>query len=300
LIIKRFDLPNGVVVSFVRFYRIKPVFLAYFCLKQSKAKSVLSIRKLRKIMFQERGAYDPNVRTRSFIDSGRANEFMRLVYAVMAIGLAITGLTAWYFGTGLAECIQDGYLMPGCKYDWLIMGPMRWVVMLAPLAGVLALSFGINKMSYSTASLVFGVYSFLMGLSLSYIFVIYTGGSIFKTFFITAGTFGAMSIIGMTTKIDLTKFRSILFMGLIGIIIASVVNMFMRSEMFDYIISFIGIGVFCGLTAYDTQRLLQIGAHADTEQEGIRKVALMGALNLYLDFVNLFLFLLRFFGASND
>lgn len=247
-------------------------------------------------MFQRKGSQDPSVNTKSFIDSGNAQVFMRLVYAVMAIGLAITGLTSWYFGTGLAECIQDGYLMPGCKFDWLITGPMRYVVMFSPFAGVLALSFGINKMSYSTASLVFGVFSFLMGLSLSYIFVIYTGGSIFKTFFITAGTFGAMSIIGMTTNIDLTKFRSILFMGLIGIIIASVVNMFMQSEMMDYIISFIGIAVFCGLTAYDTQRLIQIGAHADMEHEGVKKTALMGALSLYLDFVNLFLFLLRFFG----
>lgn len=250
-------------------------------------------------MFQGNGSRDPQISTKSFVDSGQAQEFMRLVYAVMAIGLTITGLTAWYFGTGLADCIVDGYLMPDCKYDWLIMGPMKWVVMLSPFAGVLALSFGINKMSYSTASLVFGVFSFLMGLSISYIFAIYTGASIFKTFFITAGTFGAMSIIGMTTKIDLTKFSSILFMGLIGIIIASVVNMFLKSEMMDYIISFIGIAVFCGLTAYDTQRLIQIGAHADTEHEGVRKVALMGALNLYLDFVNLFLFLLRFFGSRD-
>ena len=241
-------------------------------------------------MFQGNGSYDPRVQTKQFIDSGQAQAFMRLVYAMMAIGLTITGLTAWYFGTGLADCIVDGYITPDCKFDWIISGPMRWVIMLSPLAGVLALSFGINKMSYSTASLVFGVYSFLMGLSLSTIFVIYTGGSIFKTFFITAGTFGVMSIIGMTTKMDLTKFGSILFMGLIGLIIASLVNMFMQSETFDYIISFIGVAIFCGLTAYDTQRLMEIGAHADTEHEGVRKVALMGALNLYLDFVNLFLF----------
>ena len=125
-------------------------------------------------------------------------------------------------------------------------------------------------------------------------------GSIATTFFITAGTFGAMSIIGMTTKIDLTKMGSILYMALIGLIIASVVNIFMHSSMLQWIISIAGVGIFCGLTAYDTQRLIQIGAHADVEQEGMKKVALMGALSLYLDFINLFLFLLRFFGSSND
>ncbi len=247
-------------------------------------------------MFQKNGGFDPRVQTKQAIDSSLAQTFMRQVYAIMAIGLTITGLTAWYFGTGLKGCFVEGGV---CEFPWLLQSPISFIVMLSPLVGVLALSFGIHKMSYSTASLVFGVYSFLMGLSISYIFVAYTGASIFKTFFITAGTFGVMSIIGMTTKIDLTKFRSILFMGLIGLIIASLVNFFMRSEMMDYIISFIGVGIFCGLTAYDTQRLLQIGAHADTEQEGVKKVALMGALNLYLDFVNLFMFLLRFFGSRD-
>jgi FtsH-binding integral membrane protein len=238
--------------------------------------------------------------TQSFLDTGQARVFMRMVYMIMAIGLTITGLVAWYFGTGLDACVMDGgYLAPDCPYAWLMTGPMRWVVMLAPLGFVLALSFGINRMSYSTASLVFGVYSAVMGLSLSYIFMIYSGASIFKTFFITGGMFGAMSIIGLTTKMDLSKFGSILFMGLIGIIIASLVNMFLRSEMMDYIISFIGVIIFAGLTAYDTQKLVQIGAHADTEHEGVRKVALMGALNLYLDFINLFLFLLRFFGSRD-
>jgi len=215
----------------------------------------------------------------------------------MAIGLTITGLTAWYFGTGLDACIDGIYIDPNCGFGWMVQGPMRYVIMFAPFAGLLALSFGIHKMSYSTASVVFGGYAFLMGLSLSYIFVVYSMGSIATTFFITAGTFGAMSIIGMTTKIDLTKFGSILFMALIGLIIASLVNMFMQSTMMQYIISFAGVLIFCGLTAYDTQRLIEIGAHADTEQEGVRKVALMGALSLYLDFVNLFLYLLRFFGS---
>lgn len=234
-----------------------------------------------------------------YVSSGKANAFLQTVFVTMAIGLAITGVTAWYFGNELMACFSGGSFDPGCQYSWLISGPMRYVVMFAPFAGVLALSFGINRMSYSTASIVFGVFSFLMGLSLSYIFVIYTGASIFKTFLITAGTFGIMAVVGMTTKIDLSKFSSILWMGLIGIIIASVVNMFMQSSTFDFIISIIGVALFCGLTAYDTQRLLQMGAHADVNQEGVQKAGLLGALSLYLDFINLFLFLLRFFGSRD-
>ena len=223
-----------------------------------------------------------------FVQSGKANAFMRMVYVTMSIGLAITGLAAYYFGTNIEQ------------FPFLYTGPWPYIIMFSPLAFVLALSFGINRMSFQTASIVFGVYSFVMGLSLSYIFVIYSDASIAKTFFITAGTFGAMALIGTTTKVDLSKFSSILFMGLIGVIIASVVNMFMQSDTFDFIISLVGVALFCGLTAYDVQRLLQMGAHADTTHESVQKAGLMGALSLYLDFINLFLFLLRFFGSSDD
>lgn len=147
-----------------------------------------------------------------------------------------------------------------------------------------------------TMVLLFIAYSAIMGVSLSTIFLVYTASSIFTTFFITAGTFGVMAFLGYTTKTDLTKFGSILMMGLIGIIIASVVNMFMGSETTDYIISILGVLIFTGLTAYDVQKLKRIGSGVEYGTDETNKLAIMGALNLYLDFVNLFLFLLRFLG----
>ncbi|MHB8842830.1 MAG: Bax inhibitor-1/YccA family protein, partial [Candidatus Aquicultor sp.] len=155
---------------------------------------------------------------------------------------------------------------------------------------------GFNRMSASTLLLVFVVYSILMGMSLSFIFFMYTLPSIAKTFLITTGMFGFMAVLGYTTKTDLTKFGSIMMMGLVGIIIASVVNIFMQSSQMDYIISFIGVLVFTGLTAYDVQKLKRIGSSAEADSENMRKMTIFGALTLYLDFINLFLFLLRFFG----
>jgi FtsH-binding integral membrane protein len=148
--------------------------------------------------------------------------------------------------------------------------------------------------------MIFVLFSVLLGASLSSIFLIYTSASIMKTFLITSAMFGTMAVVGYTTKTDLTKFGSIMFMGLIGIIIASVVNMFMRSGTMDYIISFIGVLIFTGLTAYDVQKLKRIGSKIGLEDEGARKITIMGALTLYLDFINLFLFLLRFFGNRNN
>lgn len=229
-------------------------------------------------------------REHQFIETGKANAFLRQVYTVMALGLLITGLMAWYVGGMNDELFS------------LIYGNtlLRWGVMLAPLGFVIALSYGLERMSYTTVNVVFATFSAVMGVSMAYIFKIYTLGSIAQTFFITAGTFGAMSLIGFTTKVDLSKYGSILYMALIGLIIASVVNIFLANSMFDWIISFVGVGLFCALTAYDTQRLMQIGAYADTENERVKKLVVMGALALYLDFINLFLFLLRFFGGSND
>jgi hypothetical protein len=155
-------------------------------------------------------------------------------------------------------------------------------------------------MAASTMLLVFVLYSVLMGASLSFIFLAYTGASIAKTFVITSAMFGFMGFVGYTTKTDLSKFGSIMMMGLVGIIIASVVNMFMRSGTMDYIISFIGVLIFTGLTAYDVQKLKRIGAGISGENETTRKLTIMGALTLYLDFINLFLFLLRFFGNRNS
>jgi FtsH-binding integral membrane protein len=173
---------------------------------------------------------------------------------------------------------------------------LGYIVMFAPLIFVLVMSFSFNKLSSFALLALFVAYSAVMGISLSFIFLAYTAGSITSTFFITAGTFSAMAILGYTTKQDLTKFGYILIMGLIGIIIAMVVNMFLNSEIMDYIISCIGVLIFTGLTAYDVQKLKRIGSGAEYGTESTNKLAIMGALNLYLDFVNLFLFLLRLFG----
>ncbi|MDX2246080.1 MAG: Bax inhibitor-1/YccA family protein [Bacteroidia bacterium] len=227
-------------------------------------------------------------RKNSFIASGEANAFLRQVFTTMALGLLITGMAAWYVAQSPA------------LISFFLTGFMRWIVMFAPLIFVFFLSARIHKMSFTAASLTFATYSLINGISLSFIFLIFQMGMIAQTFFITAGTFGAMALIGLTTKVDLSKFRTILYMGLIGIIIASIVNIFMGSSMFDFIISVAGVVIFCGLTAYDTQKLMEIGMHADAESETTKKIALMGALTLYLDFINLFLFLLRIFGGNRD
>ncbi len=227
-------------------------------------------------------------RTNSFLGSDQARAFMRQVYTTMAIGLAITGMAAWVVANN-PDMLRFFY-----------SGVMRWIVMLAPLGFVIFLSARIYRMSVQTASITFGTYSLANGISLAFIFLIYDVGTIFQVFLITGGTFGAMALIGATTKVDLSQFRSVLFFGLIGIIIAMVVNMFMGSSTFDYIISIAGVLIFAGLTAYDTQKLLQIGANADPESDTTRKVAIIGALALYLDFINLFLFLLRIFGGGRN
>jgi FtsH-binding integral membrane protein len=179
------------------------------------------------------------------------------------------------------------------------MSILGWVVMFAPLAFILAMNFGFNKMSFNTLFIVFLGYAAVMGISLSFIFLAYEFGVITKVFFITAGLFGAMAFIGYTTKTDLTKFGGILTMALIGIIIASVVNMFMGSPFLDYLISCAGVLVFTGLTAYDVQKIKRIGAGVEFGTAEASKLALMGALTLYLDFVNLFMFLLRVFARRD-
>lgn len=224
----------------------------------------------------------------NFIQNGSARAFMRQVYSIMAIGLAITGMSAWVVANN-PDFLQFFYT-----------GIMRWIVMFAPLGFVFFLASRINRMSVQAASLTFATYSLVMGISLAFVFLLYSTGTIFQVFLITAGTFGAMALIGATTKVDLSQFRSVLMFGLIGIIIAMVVNWFMNSSTLEYIISVVGVLIFAGLTAYDTQKLLEIGAHSDPESESTRKVAIIGALNLYLDFINLFLFLLRLFGGGRD
>ncbi len=205
----------------------------------------------------------------------------------MGIGLAITGAVAFFFSQW-ASSSQD-------IFNLVYLSPLKWLVMLSPLAFVLVLSFGINKMSFATAQLTFWAFATVMGISLSSIFFIYTDASIAKVFFITAAMFGTMSLYGYTTKRDLTAMGSFLMMGLIGIIIAMVVNMFLQSSALEFGISVLGVLIFVGLTAYDTQKIKELYEELDGS-EVMGKKAIMGALTLYLDFINLFMMLLRLFG----
>ena len=223
-------------------------------------------------------------------DNAQTKSFVSNVFAYMALALAISGALAYLFGTtDLVFSLVDRSGMTA----------LGWVVMFAPFAFILAMNFGFNKMSFTTLLAVFLGYAAVMGISLSFIFLVYDLGIITKVFFITAGLFGAMAFIGYTTKTDLTKFGGILMMAVIGIVIASVVNMFMKSSQMDYIISCVGVLVFTGLTAYDVQKIKRIGAGVEFGTAEASKLALMGALNLYLDFVNLFMFLLRVFARRD-
>lgn len=219
-----------------------------------------------------------------------AKTYLSGVFMWMFLALGITAATAYLFAT--TESLMSLLYNPETGG----MSITGWIVMLAPLGLVLLMSSRIQRLSASTMVMLFVLFSVLMGASLSFIFLAYTGASIAKTFVITSAMFGFMAVVGYTTKTDLTKFGSLMMMGLVGLIIASVVNMFMQSGTMDYIISFIGVLVFTGLTAYDVQKLKRIGAGLDSESENARKLTIMGALTLYLDFINLFLFLLRFFG----
>ncbi|WP_113241751.1 Bax inhibitor-1/YccA family protein [Pararhizobium sp.] len=226
------------------------------------------------------------------IDEG-LRTYMLKVYNLMALGLAITGIAAY---AAFQFAFADGQLTAFGQA--IYVSPLKWVVMLAPLALVFYMSFRINSMSVSAARTTFWVYAGLMGLSLSSIFLIYTGQSITQTFFITAASFGALSLYGYTTKRSLSGMGSFLMMGLFGLIIASIVNIFLASSALNFAISAIGVLIFAGLTAYDTQKIKEMYFEADSEDAAGRK-AIMGALTLYLDFINLFLFMLRFLGNRN-
>ena len=229
------------------------------------------------------------------IDEG-LRAYMLKVYNYMASGILITGFISLILFKLSVVTTADGSIESLTSLgNALYNSALMWVVMLAPLGVVFYISFGIRKMSAAKAQGTFWVFAALMGASLSSIFLIYTGASITRVFFITAGTFGAMSIYGYTTKKDLTKLGSFLMMGLFGIIIASVVNMFMKSTMMYYVISILGVLIFVGLTAYDTQKIKNMYLESDSG-EIMGKKAVMGALTLYLDFINLFIMLLRLFG----
>lgn len=243
------------------------------------------MRDLRSNNFSNEATVDGQINSQAVVKS-----FLSNVFTYMAGALAITGVLAYWFSSSPALMSN---LINAETGSMTILG---YIVMFSPLIFVLVMSFSFNKLSSFALLALFVAYSAVMGISLSFIFLAYTAGSITSTFFITAGTFSAMAILGYTTKQDLTKFGSILMMGLIGIIIAMVVNMFLNSAVMDYVISCIGVLIFTGLTAYDVQKLKRIGSGAEYGTESTNKLAIMGALNLYLDFVNLFLFLLRLFG----
>ena len=222
--------------------------------------------------------------------------YMLKVYNYMATGVLLTGIVALISFNISVVTDASGAIVSFTEFgNTLFFSGFKWLVMLAPLGIVFYMSFGINKMSSSKAQTVFWIFAALMGLSLSWILLVYTGKSVARVFFITSATFGAMSLYGYTTKRDLTKLGSFLMMGLIGIIIASLVNIFMKSSMMYFVISILGVLIFVGLTAYDTQKIKNMYVASDSG-ELIGKKAVMGALTLYLDFINLFIMLLRLFG----
>jgi len=220
------------------------------------------------------------------IDAG-LRQYMLSIYNYMTVALVITGLVAF----GVAQSPAALHMIFGT--------PLKWVVMLAPLGFVFLFSARIHAMTPSTAQMVFWAFAATMGLSMASIFLVFTGASIARVFFITAATFGATSLYGYTTKTDLAKFGSFLFMGLIGIVLASLVNIFLGSSALQFAISVIGVLLFTGLTAYDTQRLKEL--YADSyDRDSLSRIAIMGALQLYLDFINLFTFLLQLLGQRNN
>ncbi len=237
--------------------------------------------------------FDPRIATPRFggavtgdatFDAG-LRSYMLSVYNYMASGVLLTGIVALLMAqSGLAAQV----FAPGS-------GPLKWIVMLAPFALVMVLSFGINRLSETSAKAIFWVYAALMGASLSTIFLVYTGTSVASTFFATAAGFAGLSLYGYTTKRDLSGMGKFLIMGVVGLIVAMVINMFTQSSALSLGISIIGVLLFAGLTVYDTQKIKEMYYHVQgTDMVG--KSVIMGALTLYLDFINLFLFLLRFMG----
>jgi FtsH-binding integral membrane protein len=240
------------------------------------------------------------------VDAGLRSYMLR-IYNYMSIGLAITGLAA--LGVYMAAVTTDqasAVARVGNTYltsfgQVMFVSPLKWLFILAPLAMVFAISFGINRLKPATAQLMFWAFAALMGISLSSIFLVYTHTSIVRVFFITAATFGALSLYGYTTKRDMSGMGSFLIMGLFGIIIASVVNIFLGSSMLQFIVSVVGVLVFAGLTAWDTQRLKNeyIYGYASEGGDVAERAAITGALSLYLNFINLFTLLLQLLGQRD-
>lgn len=227
-------------------------------------------------------------------EADSSKKFIANVFAWMFVALGISAVCAYLFATDstLLSMLYD--VETGRSTG------LGTIVMFAPLAFVLLISFGFNRLSYGVLLLAFIAFAIVMGISLSYILLLYTAGSVISVFATSSLLFGVMAVAGYTTQQDLTKFGAILTMFLIGIVIASLVNMFLRSTGLNMIISYIGVAVFVGLTAYDVQKLKRIGAGLEYGDASAKKMAVMGALTLYLDFINLFLMLLRVFGRRNN
>jgi uncharacterized protein len=246
--------------------------------------------------------FDRNVAARgTFADRAVAVDaglraYMLSVYNYMAIAVALTGVVAWFTYSAAVVTDAAGAITGLTAFGQAIYsGPMMIVLLLGTLGLVFFISFRIQKLEFTTALVLFMIYSALLGVTVSSIFLTYTGASITRVFFISAASFGALSLWGYTTQRDLSGFGTFLIMGLFGIIIASLVNLFLKSSGLDWMISIIGVGVFAGLTAYDTQRIKEMYNSMDDAGTLGRK-AVMGALSLYLDFINLFLMLLRLVG----
>ncbi len=239
------------------------------------------------------------------IDAG-LRAYMNKVYSLMGVAMTITGIVAYVFGNDLYAVMrgQETMLVPEGVILALFNSPLKWAVMFAPLAFVFGFAAMINRMSASTAQTVFWGFAAVMGISISSIFAVYTGMSIATTFFVTAIAFMGLSLYGYTTKRDLSGMGAFLVMGVIGLIVASIVNIFLASSALQFAISVIGVLIFAGLTAFDTQRLKNEYLHfSQMGAEGaayLSKGAIMGALSLYLNFLNMFMFLLSFLGSSRE
>ena len=229
---------------------------------------------------------ETNNLVRNYAAKAAQTALFRSVYLWMTLALVITGFVAMY--------VAKSYALISMIAQNSIM---FWGILIAELGLVMYMSARINRISFTTATLLFIAYSVLNGVTMSILFMVYTLSSIAATFFVTAGTFGAMALFGYVTKKDLTRIGSLCIMGVIGLIIASVVNLFLQNSMMDMIISYVGVLLFVGLTAYDSQKIKQLLGGDDIEvNETTQKIALMGALTLYLDFINLFIYLLRILG----
>lgn len=229
------------------------------------------------------------IRQQEMTNASTFKVLMRKVYLWMTLALIITGITA----AGVANSPNILALIYSSQV-------VMWGIIIAEFGLVIYISARLEKLSLSTATTLFALYSILNGVMLSSIFLLYSTAIISKVFFITAGTFGVTALYGYATKKDLSSLGNILFMALIGLVIATVVNVFMKSEMFDLILSYIGVIIFVGLTAWDSQKIKHMMMVQQDADESAQKLALIGALSLYLDFINLFLYLLRIFGRSND